>query len=155
MSDVTSALAQFAQDWDARLNQSGRATFQYGEMQGEIAAPYVVANRFVQMLGYQIIGHNWEMLDCYGAMGEPRAALTNVVAAMQSDLTQPSKEWLGPEPAKACAQQFCDAFDRSTRTIVSNRYDGLWHPIAGNPVEWAFVGYDDCQIALLLLQPDD
>jgi len=98
LSKAKGALAQFAQDWDARLNQGGRATVQFGALQGEIAAPYVVADRFVQMLGYHTIGHNWEMLDCYGEAGEPRAALTNLAAAIQSDLTQPSKEWLGAAP---------------------------------------------------------
>jgi len=52
LSKAKGALAQFAQDWDARLNQGGRATVQFGALQGEIAAPYVVADRFVQMLGY-------------------------------------------------------------------------------------------------------
>ncbi len=147
-------LAGFIERWRSPLERGARVTFERAELAGEIAAPYMIADRFVQMLGFKTIGHNWEMLDPHGAFGEARSALTNLAAATATDMLQPSTDWLSEGQAQQCASGFVDAFDRASRTILSNRYDGLWNPIGSGDIEWAFVGYDDAAIALLLLEPE-
>lgn len=147
------ALARFGEEWEPKIGKHAQISFHYAQYDGEAGAPYVIADRFVQLFGYQTIGHNWEMLDPQGQSGEPRAALTNVAQSVAMDLTRPSVTWLGQDQALQCARDFCNAFDLATQMIVSNRFDGLWHPIGGSDVEWAFVGYDTDAIALLLIQP--
>lgn len=110
-----------------------------------------IANDYVQSLGYRSIGYNWELLDAEADGQAPRSAIRQIAEALSHELSNPSKDWLPAQTASACASDFLALFDPAGLTVVSNRYDGLWNPIAGFGAEWCFVGFDEQCIAMLLL----
>jgi len=146
-----SKLELFQQQWLSKLNSGANAIFRFENHTPGMATPSSIADRFVSSLGYKAIGFNWELLDAFETASGPRSAFDEVSTAVGTDIANPNQIRLEPSQSRACAAQFLGAFDQSTRTVVSNRYDGLWNPIAGHAVEWGFVAFDDSQIALLLL----
>ena len=148
---MSEALARFEARWLPRLNAVFRTLFHQGMTPPDAGLHSAVADNFVRELGYTPIGFNWELLDAHGDAQSPRSALGEMTKALASDISNPSREWLGQEIARICAQDLLSAFDSNTMTVVSNRYDGLWNPISGAEVEWGFVCFDDKYIALLLI----
>lgn len=148
---MSDALSQFEEKWLSRLNDGARTTFRRGMTPSDAGLHSAVADTFVEGVGCSPIGFNWELLDANAPSGRPRSAIGELTQALAHDISNPSKEWLGETVALECAQDLLSAFDRRTLTIVSNRYDGLWNPIAGAGVEWAFVCFDDKRIALFLI----
>ncbi|MFL0354946.1 hypothetical protein ACI5KX_00590 [Erythrobacter sp. GH1-10] len=148
---MSEGLEQFRQRWQGRLNEGARTTFQFTERFGAIGLHSTIADEFVVSLGLSGIGFNWELLDASPEASGERAALTQLSEALAKDISNPSRAWLGDKEARACASELLACFDPATRTVVSNRYDGLWNPISGAPVEWGFVCFDDHRIALLLI----
>ncbi len=146
-----SELERFQQEWLGQLNNGANAAFRFESYAPVMATPTAIADRFVSSLGFKAIGFNWELLDAFETASGPRSAFDEIAAAVGADIANPNQTRLAPSRSQACAAQFLDAFDQGTRTVVSNRYDGLWNPIAGHAVEWGFVAFDDQQIALLLL----
>lgn len=149
-----SRLAAFERDWLPHLEGGAKVLFRHGVPSDTAFTHTAIADEFVQSLGLKPIGFHWELLDAAAPEGEARSALGEITTALSQDLANPSKPWLNPEIANQCAHAFCSLFDDAGSTIVSNRYDGLWNPIAGGGVEWGFVGFDSRAIALLLLVGD-
>jgi len=144
-------VADFERRWLDRLASGAKVLSRAGEP-GETAFTHAsIADEFVNSLGLKPIGFNWELLDASAPADGVRSALGEMAKALGSDLHNPSKQWLAPDQATHCARDFLDMFDRNDLTVVSNRYDGLWNPIAGGEVEWGFVSFDRQRIALLLL----
>lgn len=148
---VGDALDQFEADWLARLNSGAKTVFKYAPRQGGSGLHSSVADAFISDLGFKAISFNWELLDASGDRASPRSALGELKSAIENDISNPSKEWLGERAAINAASQLLTAFDQPSLTVVSNRYDGLWNPIAGQAVEWGFVLFDKDTIALLLI----
>lgn len=144
-------LEAFIVEWRKPLETAAKVAFHCAQRSEDFAAPHVTADRFVELLSYKPIGFAWEMLDAADDAGGPRSAMQVIGDALATNMDASKREWLGQERAKACASQFVELFDPISRTVLSNRYDGLWHPISGAQVEWAFVGFDEHKIALLLL----
>lgn len=142
---------EFAARWVQRLSDGAWVRFEHGSPDPAAFIHSAVADRFVGSLGLKPIGYNWELLDPSDDEGAPRSAMSEMTSAVSCDLAHPNRLWLPAEEARRCAGDFLSLFDAATRTIVSNRYDGLWNPIAGRAVEWGFVGWDKNRIALLLL----
>lgn len=141
----------FAKRWRPVLESGALVHFAYGPRAGETGNHCQVADRFVETLGLKTIGFNWQLLDAYAPEGEVRSGVGELVKAFTENLANPSQPWLSRDEGVACAKEFLDLFDPATLTLVSNRYDGLWNPIAGGATEWGFVGFDGEMIALLLL----
>ena len=152
---MTDAFARFEANWlprlQARLQADAKVAFHHGPLPALAGIHSAVADAFVEQHGLQPIGFNWELLDASAAADEPRSALGEMAKALKDNIAQPGKRWLGEQAAQDCASDFLAALDPATRTVVSNRYDGLWNPISGAPVEWGFVGFDDRHAALLLI----
>lgn len=141
----------FAARWRPILEDGALVKFAYGP-RGEAQGNHCqIADEFISTLGLKPIGFNWELLDAYAAKDEARSASGELVKAFAQRIDNPSKDWLDLTQARECADAFLGLFDTGTLTLVSNRYDGLWNPIAGGSAEWGFVGFDEDQIALLLL----
>jgi hypothetical protein len=117
----------------------------------ELGVPHRIADDFVTSRGFVAIGFNWELLDAEASPGEPRSGEGEIVKALTGTLANPAKPWLAHDAATACAHDFLSLFEPPARTLLANRYDGLWNPIGGSATEWGFVGYDAKTIALLLL----
>ena len=145
------AFAQFEGKWLPVLASGAKLCFRWGACQAEDFLHTAKADRFVAEQGLEAIGYNWELLDAGADEKQPRSALGEIVKALSHDLSNPSKPWLDREVARQCAGDFLALFNPRERTIVANRYDGLWNPISGQEVEWGFVGFDEENIALLLL----
>lgn len=141
----------FAERWVRRLSDGAWVGFENGAPDPAAFIHSVVADGFVGSFGLKPIGYNWELLDPSGDAAAPRSALGELTSALSCDLANPNRPWLPEVEARRCAGDFLALFDPATRTIVSNRHDGLWNPIAGYAVEWGFVGWDQNRIALLLL----
>ncbi len=158
MADSESAtigrLKQFESDWLGTLQSGSNVAFASAELQQAPGAPAATADSFVSGLGMRAIGYNWELLDSSSDADAPRSALAELASALSQDINNPNQPWLAPDAAALCAQGFLGAFETWSRTIVSNRYDGLWNPVSGAAVEWGFVGFDDQAIALLLITGD-
>lgn len=142
---------EFEAKWLARLRDDALAAFHHGPTPAGAGIHSAIADTFVEERGLVPIGFNWELLDAGASIDEPRSALGELTAAMRDDIGQPGRTWLGEEVARLCAEDFLAMFDPASRTVVSNRYDGLWNPISGAPVEWGFVGFDNRTTALLLI----
>ena len=147
-------LGSFGSDWLERLQSDARVAFSFAELKDGAGSPAQIADRYVTSLGFEAIGFNWELLDPGPDADAPRSALGQLTEALSHDIAQPNRPWLDTQSAQSCANQFVNAFDPLLRGFVSNRFDGLWNPIAGAPVEWGFVGYDEAAIALLLIVSD-
>lgn len=148
---MNKALTQFEGKWLRRLNMGAQTVLHHGMTPSGAGLHSAVADAFVEGLGYSPIGFNWELLDPNAPSDQSRSARAEVTRALANDISNPSQEWLGEATAIQCADDLLSAFDPTTLTVVSNRYDGLWNPISGASVEWAFVCFDDSQIALLLI----
>ncbi|MEL6531366.1 MAG: hypothetical protein AAFQ27_15515 [Pseudomonadota bacterium] len=142
---------EFEQTWLPRLTQEASVLFRCGTPPKGAITHTSAADAFVRSLGLKPIGFNWELLDASADAQASRSAVGEITKAISSDLANPSQLWLAPDVAQSCAQDFLNLFDAADLTVVSNRHDGLWNPIAGGEVEWGFVGYDRHKIALLLL----
>lgn len=141
----------FIAKWRAILEEGALVKFAYGPHEGQSGNHCDVSDRFVQTLGLKTIGFNWQLLDAAAPDAETRSGKGELIKAFTQNLANPSQPWLSHREGEACADQFLDLFDPATLTLVSNRYDGLWNPIAGGATEWGFVGFDSEMIALLLL----
>ncbi|MEL7188475.1 MAG: hypothetical protein AAGK17_02895 [Pseudomonadota bacterium] len=148
MSDPCEA---FKEEWLPKLSSQARIAIEHGQIGALKGTHCDVADGFVSMLGLKPIGFNWELLDAAGDAGEPRSAFDQIVEALSHDIANPSRPWLPSGEAQRCARAFIELFEPSVITIVSNRYDGLWNPIAGAANEWGFVAYDAQRIALFLI----
>jgi len=141
----------FAAEWCDRLANGALVLFRHGAPADDAFTHSAIADAFIKSLGMTPIGFNWELLDAQGNVGDTRSALEEITKALSHDLSKPSTPWLDQPSADRCAREFLGLFDADRCTIVSNRFDGLWNPIAGGDVEWGFVGFDQSRIALLLL----
>lgn len=145
----------FIARWRDPLKEQAQVFFAH-EPRGGSGANYCdVANDFVEDQGFDGIGFNWELLDTDGAPGDPRSAQQAFVDAFSHDMALPQTEWLGLAGARACAKDFRSVFDGRGPTIVSNRLGDLWNPLTSARIEWAFVGFDETRIALLLLTTEN
>lgn len=142
---------EFTEAWIERLSSGAQVLFRSGAPDPETLIHTAIADAFVRSVGLTPIGFNWELLDAAAPEHEPRSARAEIARALTHDIANPSQNWLDPDLARRCADAFLDLFDPATCTIVSNRYDGLWNPIAGREVEWGFVGFDGQRAALLLM----
>jgi hypothetical protein len=148
---VSSALEAFSANWRSILETGALVHIAHGPRAGFEGNHCQIADGFIGQLGMTPIGFNWELLDASAGEGERRSGTGELVNALTHKIDNPGQPWLEPEQARACAADFLQGFDPLTLTLVSNRYDGLWNPIAGASVEWGFVAYDADTIALLLL----
>lgn len=154
MSVELEKLNQFIAKWRASLEAQAKLTFLCAEIEESFDPPQVIADRFVRSRGFKPIGHNWELLDAAPDASGGRSAAEIIADALAKDMVF-GKEWLGSKPAMECANEFLSAFTPERRTILSNRYDGLWNPITNAQIEYAFVGFDDRKIALLVVSVED
>ena len=141
----------FIDRWRPVLESGALVKFAYGPRASMTGNHCEVADRLVATLGLKQIGFNWELLDPLAPEGEPRSGKGELMKAFTQNLANPSQSWLSEPQARECAEGFLGLFDAATMTLVSNRYDGLWNPIAGGSTEWGFVGFDDTLSVLLLL----
>ncbi|MEM1052183.1 MAG: hypothetical protein AAGI28_08805 [Pseudomonadota bacterium] len=137
--------------WRPVLESGAKVKFAYGPSSPYTGNHCEIADDFVGTLALKQIGFNWELLDAGVPEGEPRSGKSELIKALTSDITNPSQPWLSPQVARDFAEGFLGLFEPTTLTLVSNRYDGLWNPIAGAATEWGFVGFDARHIVLLLL----
>jgi len=140
----------FIARWREPLATRATIVFEHGPRDGSRDNFCDIANGFVERCGYTSIGFNWEMLDPNGAAYEPRSARAVIADAFSRDMALPQTEWLGQERAQDCAEDFLSMFTGTERTIASNRLGDFWNPLTRAQIEWAFVGFDDARIALLL-----
>lgn len=141
----------FEDKWLPVLASRAMVCFRSGTPDPDAFTHAAIADQFVQSHQMSPIGFNWELLDADADRDKPRSALGELTKALSHDLANPSKDWLEQKTASQCAQEFLSLFEPAGRTIIANRYDGLWNPISGQAVEWGFVGFDQRKIALLLL----
>ena len=133
------------------LESGALVKFAYGPRGAQSGNHCEVANQLVATLGLKQIGFNWELLDASAPEDARRSGKGELMKAFTHNLANPSQPWLSEVQAGECADQFLGLFDPTTFTLVSNRYDGLWNPIAGGSTEWGFVGFDNKLSVLLLL----
>lgn len=141
----------FIERWQPVLETGALVKFAYGPRADKGGNHCEVADQLVATLGLEQIGFNWELLDAAAPEGSARSGKGELMKAFTQNLANPSQSWLSDARANECASEFLDLFDAGTLTLVSNRYDGLWNPIAGGSTEWGFVGFDEAQVVLLLL----
>lgn len=160
MSHTLERLEAFIAAWRAPLETRAELFFEMRARGDAGGAPVQVADRFVSECGYKPIGFDWEMLDAAGEADAPRSAIGAFADALTKDLAMRG-EWLGEDRALECGRTFVGAFDPLGAIILTNhivrdagRSEG-WFPISSASLEWAFVGYDDSAIALLLLTGED
>lgn len=151
MSETLANLEAFNHRWRAPLESGAQLVFKTRELDDISGTPSAIADSFVGSLGYTPIGANWEMLDPGSDADVPRSANAAMADALTMDMALPQQQWLGEERAKECARDFLECFDLFQRTILTNRMYFGWNPISDAKIEWAFVGYDQSAIALLLL----
>lgn len=160
MSASLARLQAFIEDWRGPLERAADVVFETAA-RGEVSgAGAELANGFVTSKGYASIGFHWELLDTYAKAEETRSARGAFEDALSKDLAM-REDWLGAEQALRCGEQFIGAFDPLHGTILTNHIvrDGGksegWNPISASTYEWAFIGFDNEAIALLLLTADD
>ncbi len=151
MSGTAERLAAFAAQWLSRLEAGAQAVFVEGLVPETGGSPAAIADAFVQSKGFKPIGYNWEMLDPSASPTEPRSAVGTLAGAFDRDMEFPQQTWLGESDARACAADFVSAFDPLRCSVLTNRMVHGWHPLSDAAIEWAFVGFDQTRIALLLL----
>lgn len=149
MSDTGEKLRAFETRWRERLEAAASVEFRVGERGDAAIAPYAIADAFAVSQGFKPIGYNWEMLDAMAAEDEARSAIAALADAARHHMAFPKQVWLGAD-ASRFAREFVSAFG-SSATILTNRMDFGWHPLTDAQIEWAFVGYDDSHIALVVL----
>ena len=145
------AASAFIERWRPVLESGALVKFAYGPRAQKNGNHCEVADQLVATLGLKQIGFNWELLDAAGPAGSARSGKGELMKALTQNLANPSQPWLSDAQANECASEFLGLFDAGTLTLVSNRYDGLWNPIAGGSTEWGFVGFDEARVVLLLL----
>ncbi|WP_271439877.1 hypothetical protein [Pontixanthobacter luteolus] len=155
MTGSPAALDRFIADWREPLEQQAGVLFATGALDAPSLMHTDVADRFVQSQGLRPIGANWEMLDPSGDDSAPRSAIAFFADALSQNMVLPRRSWLGEGRARQCGREFLACFEPRSRTILTNRMDFGWNPISAANVEWAFIGFDDQKIALLLLAAQD
>ncbi len=148
-------LKAFRDRWRDALASRATFVFHCAEIDPSFDPPQQVADDFVAQFGFTPIGFNWEMLDAAPGASGARSAAVVIADAFARDMVLSKQDWLGEERALNCAKEFVAAFRPDRRTVLSNRFDGLWNPISPSTFEWAFVGFDDRKIALLLVMARD
>lgn len=149
-------LDAFFESWHARLcGDDADVRFAVHPLDQPPGLHSACADRFVAGLGYTPIGGNWELLDPDGDVDAPRAARAALVAAFSHNMVFSHQPWLGEADALAMAEAFLACFDPGRCQIVTNRMYFGWNPITDATFEWAFVGFDDSAIALLLATAED
>ena len=146
-------LESFIAIWRPRIAKHADLAFHCASLNEDYRAPHTIANGFVSEHGFTAIGFNWEMLDATPEADGERSAAHVISKALACNVERPQQIWLGEETANQCAEQLLGCFDPMQRTVLSNHFAGLWNPISGRSVEWAFVAMDDRAIALLLVTP--
>lgn len=160
MNETLKRLETFKSAWFGALETHAQVVLEKGVCDDAGGTPVAIANRFVSRCGFAPIGYHWEMLDIAADVAAPRSALGAFEDAFSKDLGMRS-DWLGNERASACAEDFVGAFDQRDFTLLTNhivREGGKsegWNPISRAPLEWAFVGFDNRAIALLLVTAQD
>ncbi len=151
MSGGLEQLARFEEAWRVPFEAQAGFIFEARKLEQPHLVHTKVADHFVQSLGLKPIGTNWEMLDGSGEADAPRSAIAAFMDALSNNMARPQQIWLGLEKAAECGRDFVRAFEPAQRTILTNRMDFGWHPISDAAIEWAFVGFDEHKIALLLV----
>lgn len=155
MTGGPGALDRFIADWREPLEQQAGVLFAAGALDAPSIVYSDVADRFVEAQGLKPIGANWEMLDPSDDDGAPRSAIAFFADALSQNMVLPGRSWLGESRARQCGREFLACFAPRSRTVLTNRLDFGWNPISAANVEWAFIGFDDQKIALLLLAAQD
>ena len=155
MSAGIARLNRFFEAWRGPLERQAGVLFE-ARLHGESSfGDTTIADRLVESMGLQPIGFNWEMLDASQNDNVPRSAIAAFSDALAKNMVCPSQEWLGVDCAKQCGSECIDSFKPATRTILTNRLDMGWNPISAATIEWAFVGFDERKIALLLVTAEE
>jgi hypothetical protein len=139
--------------WLNALEERARVIFEVMPLPDMPGNHCQIADAMAAQLDLKVLRDNWELLDAEGAIGEARSALNVIAGALENDMEFPQQAWLGADGAAACAQDFIGLFE-TPRTFVSNRLEGLWNPLTNARIEWAFVGMDGANAALLLIARD-
>lgn len=149
-------LEYFERTWLKALNQdSVQVTFKMGRLVDPLPDPQTVADEFIAKHGYQRIAPYWRTLE-HGVNGESAIETTSILTeVLAKDLVYPDCRWLTPEDASKCAEDFACSFKEASGHFLTNRIGNGWNPIGDWTMEWAFVGFDNAKIALLLLQAED
>ncbi|WP_209348887.1 hypothetical protein [Pontixanthobacter sp. CEM42] len=155
MSAELEQLNRFIAAWREPLESQADVLFEARMLEAPLGTHTELADGFVASLGLSPIGVNWEMLDDAADSDEPRSALAAFCDALSNNMVFSSTEWLGERQAAQCYGDFIGSFKQSRRTILTNRLDMGWNPISTATFEWAFIGFDDRKIALLLLMAED
>ena len=155
MSAGLARLNRFFEVWREPLERQSGVLFE-ARLHGESSlGDTTIADRLVESMGLQPIGFNWEMLDASQDDNVPRSAIAAFSDALSKNMAFPSQQWLGEDRAKQCGSEFISCFTPDTRTILTNRLDMGWNPISAATIEWAFIGFDERKIALLLVTAED
>lgn len=155
MSAELDRLSQFIAVWREPLESQATALFEARMLGSALSNHTELADTLVESLGLSPIGMNWEMLDDTADKAAPRSARAAFCDALCNNMVFSSTEWLGESRALQCYADFSSSFNPLYRTILTNRLDIGWNPISAATFEWAFVGFDDRKIALLLLTAED
>ncbi|MEO1488356.1 MAG: hypothetical protein AAFR88_02805 [Pseudomonadota bacterium] len=154
MAETLAQLERFIVAWRAKLDAQCELRFEREAVEGAAGLHTAIADGFVAKHELTPIGFNWEMLDPASETGE-RSAVAAMAGALTKNMVFPSQEWLGEEAAQQCARDFVACFNPAACTMLTNRMDFGWNPISEATIEWAFVGFDDQAIALVLLMAED
>lgn len=155
MSAELERLNQFIAVWREPLESQAGLLFEARMLENSLRNHTEIADNFVSSLGLTPIGMNWEMLDDSADKAAPRSARAAFCDAFSHNMVFSFTEWLGESRAAQCYSDFMSCFTPSYRTILTNRLDIGWNPISKATFEWAFIGFDDQKIALLLLTAED
>lgn len=155
MSAELERLSQFIAVWREPLESQANVLFEVRMLDNPLRNHTELADSFAASLGLTPIGVNWEMLDDLADKAAPRSALAAFCDALGNNMVFSSTEWLGESRASQCYADFISCFKPSYRTVLTNRLDIGWNPISQATFEWAFIGFDDRKIALLLLTAED
>ncbi|MBV7265325.1 hypothetical protein [Erythrobacter ani] len=149
-SGALESLDAFIEKWRASLSEQAQIAFETRMLDDVSGLHSAIADHFAASLGLKSIGANWELLDPSGDEAVPRSAIAAFQEAFAKNMALPGTQWLGESRARECGRDFLGAFDPASRTIVTNRMYFGWHPLTDAQMEWAFIGFDDRAIALLL-----
>ncbi|MBD2842987.1 hypothetical protein [Erythrobacter rubeus] len=155
MAGKDEPLALFIDKWRGPLSEQADVRFETRPLEDSSGLHFAIADSFAVSLGLKAIGTNWELLDPSGDADAPRSAVAAFGEAFAVNMALPGTPWLGEERARECGRDFLGAFDPASRTVMTNRMYFGWHPLTDAQIEWAFVGFDDRSIALLLTTMSD
>ncbi|MEP5937874.1 MAG: hypothetical protein ABJ239_06070 [Erythrobacter sp.] len=148
-------LQRFEATWRETLEKNAEVQFELQMLPSSSGSFTEIADRFVQSIGLETIESRWKKLDDKSGNGAQQSAAATFVDALSNDMVFSNSDWLGEKKARQCGQDFVDCFKPHPRTILTNREGSGWNPISTATFEWAFVGFDDRKIALLLLMAED